>query len=482
MNGRVAIVDDKYNDVKCLLSDLSKHQIPYRFYHFEGDPEVLPDEADGENDFRILIMDLNLINDGVLDSKTLISSLLPVLQRLIPSTNYPYVFAYWSKHEDEHKDVIEKELFQKEELIHKQPIAFVSLDKSKYISMTGKPTTAPIKIFEEICTQLDSLAAYKVLLHWENIIHTSADTTIQDVFCFDSIYGQQWSNISLDLLSRFSKASLGHKEFKATDDETRIKSSISVLGPLFVDSLETSINNETFAVQGLDKVATYSDNNIMNVNTKLLIEQNVNVNKIFPGVLSSYKDQNELSSFMNEVLNFRLVESEARNQFILNLKNGKNNSLLPKRNNIPPPRKYKKNTSPDPWSLLTNSQQQRVFSKFRSELRKNTVFVNISLDPLCDHVQSKVKFRKFTDGVLFPDDQKALLDNNSEGIFISPSFKYNGINYLLVLSLKHLHTKKVDLTNLPFTPLLRVRQGMLAEIQSKLARFISRQGILFLDQ
>lgn len=439
MNGRIAIVDDKYDDVKCLLSDLSKHQIPYRFYHFEGNPEVLPDAADGDNDFRILIMDLNLINDGVLDSKTLISSLLPILSRLIPTTNYPYVFAYWSKHEDEHRDIIEKELFQKEELIHKQPIAFVNLDKSKYISMTGEPTTAPIKIFEEICTQLDNLAAYKALLHWENIIHTSADTTIQDVFCFDSGIGGNWSDNSLDLLTRFSKANIG-KNSNNSNDAKKSQAAISVLNPIFSDTCDKKIHQEIQPINGLYKSTRNKKINTSNLNSKLLLDFNI-VHDNAPGTVSKLNGFN-MSGFITTQFDEERIEKFYKTEL---------------------------------GQLSTRVEKNAFINKLKDDTIKSAFLIQVCVDAICDYTNQKVRYSRYIDGAVILNSSKEQFYDN-EASFKSPPFIYNETEYFLLLNNQYFSSVKADYSQ----PIFRIREQMLAEIQSKLARHISRQGMLSL--
>jgi hypothetical protein len=441
LNGRVAVVDDKYSDVKCLLSDLSKHQVPFRFYHFEGDPDILPIGTDSANDFRILIMDLNLINDGALDSKTLISSLTPVLDRLIPSTNYPYVFAYWSKHEDEYKDDVENTLFQTDELKDKQPIAYVSLEKSKYIALTGEPTTAPIEIFEEISNKLSNLEAYKALLRWENIVHSSADNTIQEVFSFDEDI-QKWSDTALDLLSRFSKASLGNKKFKDSDNEMRIKSSIAVLEPLFIDSLETSIYQESFGTCGLDTVNRSSSINIANVNKKLLLDLNTS-NPSKPGMLSL---------FTNAYLKDFLVEQFDEKKFSHCLKAD-----------------LEKIKTKAEKSEFKREQIERALTNTES----SALQVQLCVDAICDFTNKKVRYSKFIEGVLVSNESRDYFYDN-EAIFVSPVFIHNEKEYCLLLNFQYLSTQQKE----SITPIFRVREEMLSEIQSKLARHINRQGIL----
>ena len=65
----------------------------------------------------------------------------------------------------------------------------------------------------------------------------------------------------------------------------------------------------------------------------------------------------------------------------------------------------------------------------------------------------------------------------SEAIYISPSFNDGLYERILVLNYRYFTTLELNNIN-NVEPLYRIRNSMLAEIQSKLARHINRQGIM----
>jgi hypothetical protein len=450
INGRVAIVDDKFEQVKYLINDLSKHQIPYRYY--DGSLDSLPEQGEGNNDFRILFMDINLINDGILEDKIIISSLNGVLKRLIPESNYPYVLVYWSRHEHDHKQLIETTLFETEELKNKKPIAFINAEKNKYIEMDGTPKEGvTIDIYEDIKKKLEAFPAYQSLLQWENLVHLAADKTIQELFKFNGTSGDEWSKASLDLLTRFAKASLGNKHIQTSTSEAQIKSSLSVLNDLFKDTLENEISKNEFLENDLNQVevTSYIDNKL--VNSKLLIDSN-NIRNLLPKLLGSAvkrSDNSNLEHFVNSILSHQSIHSECEKE--------------------------------DPkWAEKSKGAKQKAISEKRNYIRQDAFLVTTCVDPMCDFVQSKVENSRFVDGVMLQSLAIDFIDSRSEANFISPIFKYENKDYFLVLNYKYLSTigRDAEQDRKSFSPIFRIRQQMLAEIQSKLARHINRQGIL----
>lgn len=450
INGRVAIVDDKFEQVKYLINDLSKNQISYRYY--DGSLDSLPEEGACSNDFRILFMDINLINDGILEDKIIISSLNAVLNRLIPENNYPYVLVYWSRHEDDHKELIEKTLFETEQLKNKKPIAFINADKNKYVEMDGTPKEGvDIDIYEDIKKKLESFPAYQSLLQWENLVHLAADKTIQELFKFNGTSGEEWSKASLDLLTRFAKASLGNKHIKTSTPEAQIKSSLSVLNELFKDTLENGISKNAFIENDLNQTeaTSFIDNKL--VNSKLLIDSN-NITKLslkLPGSTVKQLDNSNLENFVNSILSHQTISSVCGKEDL-------------------------------GWAGKSNGAKDRAISEKRNYIRQDAFLVTTCVDPMCDFVQSKVENCRLVDGVMLQSLALDFIDSRSEANFISPIFKYDNKDYFLVLNYKYLKTTSKDAEPDPksFSTIFRIRQQMLAEIQSKLARHISRQGIL----
>lgn len=453
INGRIAIVDDQYSQVEVLINSLSKQQVPFRYY--DGSLDSLPEEDTDGNDFRLLFMDLHLSEaEGSSSDKNLKSNLIAVLRRLIPKNNYPYIFVYWSRHAGEHKDFIEKDVFEDQLLKDKKPIAFIDAQKSDFYDLNGIPKPDAINdIVDKIQEQLLNYPAYQSLLEWENLVHGAADKTIQDLFKFNGFSGDEWSKASLDLLARFAKASLGTHHMKKSDPLVQVKSSLSVLNDLFKDTIENKIGKNKFIEYDLNTAEPTVHIDNYQVNAKLLIDSNNSesiLSKV-PGCVVKHTDNSNLDSFVNDIFNIQAISiaCEKEDAEFIN---------------------------------KSGTLKKRVISEKKSTLRQDAFLITACVDPMCDFVQSKVEHSRFVDGVMLQAVSLNFVDTRSEANFISPVFKYENKDYFFVLNYKYLKTLDVstEFDRANFSPIFRLRQQVLSEIQSKLARHISRQGILFL--
>ena len=126
-------------------------------------------------------------------------------------------------------------------------------------------------------------------------------------------------------------------------------------------------------------------------------------------------------------------------------------------------------------------EARNIFNQLVSERRKAieqtmSPCCNIIVTPACDFAQNKIKFDRIVQGIIIESKYQKLIDNRSEAIYISPVFAYQDKSCILVLNFRYFLTR--DLSRESTKPIFKLRNRMLAEIQSKLARHINRQGIM----
>ena len=430
INGRIAIIDDQLQHAEPLMKVLSSRQLP--FTYFSGEVNFLPAENATKNDIRLLFLDINLIDNSEHENKVLKGSLLPVLKRVISEDNYPYVIIYWSRHDKHHKNLLETEIFG-QELKDRKPIAYMSAMKSDFFNLDGTETNdIEYKIdnlFNKIDMLMKKLPAYNYLLNWENKIHISADKTLENVFSSYHKYGN-WSDNANYIISKLGKSFSG-KLFESQNAENRIKSSYNALNIIFDDTLEKRINNDTINNSKKLKVSTTAKNldTIYSINKKLLTSEEIHPIHYSGSVL--------------EILD-KKVDFDFEN--LLN-------------------------------TCLKNKEK-------KAEIIKAWKKIWINVTPLCDTVQGKIIFHRIVRGLLIKNDFKDLskIFYSSEAIFISPAFTIEKDTYFILLDFREFFTLNTLGKSKNRKPLFRIRQQLLAEIQSKLARHISRQGVLFLDE
>ncbi|WP_313240697.1 hypothetical protein [Sphingobacterium multivorum] len=142
----------------------------------------------------------------------------------------------------------------------------------------------------------------------------------------------------------------------------------------------------------------------------------------------------------------------------------------------------------DDYENLTTAKQisklKSLASEKRKEMRENWEKIYVVVTPLCDKVQNKQKNVRVIKGFIIDKKYKEYIDNKSEAIYISPSF-YDSelkVSRIIVLNFRYFFTFSGDLSKIKgLTPKMRLRNEVISEIQSKIARHVSRQGILYVE-
>jgi hypothetical protein len=460
LNGRIAIIDDKIDQAMPLINVLAKRRCPYLY--FSGEVKYLPDEGDRPNDIRILFLDINLIDDQEHPPKVLKGRLVPVLKRVISKDNYPYVLVFWSRNEAEHGTMIE-EIFNTD-LKDRKPIAFVREEsKLSYYSADGEPTENYEEnvagLFDNISSNITNFMAYSNMLNWENKVHSSADKTLQEIFKSCHTY-ESWSDNAGFLISKLGESYSGKNTFKAQNDGMKLKSSYQAFNNVFYDTLEYSINNSSF--ENL-KTLTYNPDladkeTIYSVNRKLLISEEKSTADYSGTVVHDTDPQTDdvFKELQNNCFDRKMIAEEIGAASAEEDRTEDNNTKLKK--------------------LI-----EKECSKKRTEIRKSWKKIYFVTTPLCDFVQRKCYNSRVIKGMLIKAEYLDYIDQRSEAIFVSPKFKFDKDTYVLILHFRYFFTAPVNTEDERRQPLFRVRQQLLSEVQSKLARHISRQGILFID-
>lgn len=455
LNGRVTIIDDQIAQAETLIKVFSKRQIPTTY--FSGELEFLPDIDNNLNDTRVLFLDINLIDNSEHEVKVLKASLVPVLKRVISKDNFPYVLIYWSRHE-EHKELIENDIFEND-LKDRKPITYLSSNKSSLFNLDGTSTenyeSEVSALFEKLENLIKSNYAFSYLLNWENQVHYATDRTLQQIFSsYHAV--DNWTDNANHLINKLGLSYSG-KAFIGKNPADKIKSTFNSLTYLLNDTLEKKINSYEIPNPQELKIMSRDISNLESfhsINTKLLFSDD-NDSLEYPGSVT--EDQNPITEpifmeLLNNSFNRTKIESEFTEEEIKDKNDAEINKLVNKKS-----------------------------SSKRKEIRNTWKKIYMSVTPLCDYVQNKYEYNRCIKGIIIESANADYIDSKSEAIFISPTFLFGEKSCVLILHFRYFFTssKGGDLKNL--NPLFRARQQLLAEIQSKLSRHISRQGILFLD-
>jgi hypothetical protein len=466
-NGRIAIIDDKFDHAKPLIEIFGKNRLPFVYY--DGSQKNLPEEDTNFNDIRILFLDIYLTGDAHRTDKEIKSTLIPVLNRIISTDNYPYLLVYWSRHESEHGKLIQ-EIFENE-LKNKSPINYLSLNKSQYFKLNGDKTTLYNKripeLFGRIEKAINKVPIYGHIMKWENIIHDAADRTVSEVFKIDP--PSTWDKNSKFLFYKLANSFSG-KQMGVLEGNAQIKSAFYSMNFVFNDSLEDLISKSS-SLTVFDKLLQprYENNEVLfSLNKKLLFSDD-HADKYSPGILfevspkggqDKHDYDNILSSWINRSLFYKKIEKEIKPE----LKNLKGKKRISKIKNL----------------------RGKKTKDLRDLIRKDFKKIEVNVTPLCDYVQGKLVYHRILPGLIINARHLQFINTTSEAIFISPEFKLPDSKqseyYLFLLDFRYFNSLHKKSFEMEMKPILRIRQALLSEIQSKLSRHVNRQGILFLSE
>lgn len=455
-NGRIAIIDDQFEQAFPLINILSKNQCS--FSYFTGEEKYLPEEGQNFNDIRVLFLDINLIDNASHEAKVLKGKLISVLKRVISENNYPYVLVYWSRHEDEYKSLIQ-EIFTVD-LPSRKPIAFMSQNKLDYFDLDGKQTEKCEELTENllksISDSIDTVPAYGYLINWENQVHFSIDNTLEEIFKSAHSH-ESWESNANFLLSSLGESYAGNGTYKNQTPEEKLRSAYQAFNNVHIDTIEYLTNNSRIENP---KDLIYDENAIdkdlaFMVNKKLLISEENNCLEYSGAVIEDSTEVNNSTylDLLNNCLNRRKIEDSVRTD----------------------PANEKKSL-PELTRII-----DKLCSQKRKEIRQDYKKICVVVTPLCDFVQKKYFNSRVVYGILIKANHLNCIDDKSEAIFISPKFKVGSNIYILVLNFRYFFTSRTLSESPEMKQIFRIRQQLLSEVQSKLARHISRQGVLFLD-
>ena len=450
LNGRIAIVDDKIDQASPLMRVFAKNNIPYVYY--EGtNPDYFPEKP--ENDIRILFLDLNLLDGRDNQPKEIRSTLCAAISHIISPNNYPYLLILWSRQEKEYRGLLE-DLF-KNDLKECPPIAILDWIKSDFFpnfSDEEENKEDEYKILDELKKVLVSLPAYSCLMQWENCVHDSADTTIQDIF-HDYHSHDKWEDKARCILDLFAKSYL-EQHYRAVSVEEKAKASLFFLNDVYYDTLESIVANSRIenAVELNYKTDTDMESDIKSKINKYLLLSKSQTQINHPGCIFTGSDNSvECVRCSKAILNDSLMTEDIRNQVI---------------------EQFHDMRSREAKELYNNIMKER-----REAILSTAVPCGVVVTPACDYAQNKAKYDRIVMGLIIDSCYKDLIDTKSEAIYVSPVFDEGLHERVLLLNYRYFYTQSLSKVN-GIKQLYRIRNSILSEIQSKLARHINRQGIM----
>lgn len=303
-NGKVVIIDDKIEDVIELISGLSSEKVPFVYYKDELG-EDLPNEP--LNNVRLIFLDLLLIDDNKPPVKTVISTLISRLKRIIPKNNGPYILIYFSSTRKIYGEAFEREL-NKKALKNYKPILSLNI---------SKPTNLE-KVKLELHKKFERFKSFKAFLLLESVVNRATSNAVNN---FTSIIASEDLNFDKnlkDILYQTGEARVGKEIFTELSNGNKIKNSLLTLSSTIADNFDSAINeldfNEITFEQVLKKDT--SEEAKAKVNSRLHIFKNIN-SPIKSGTIFKITNNSVLKSIIDAFKEKHSIENNAKPQLVL---------------------------------------------------------------------------------------------------------------------------------------------------------------------
>ena len=345
--------------------------------------------------------------------KNTISTLQGILKRIIGPKSSPYILIAWTKH---------NELVEKIRNLPGvcPPIKILNLEKAK--CKNGEDYNLDI-IEAKLKQELEKAGVFHLFVLWENIVHKSAGRTIQE-FASLNAHGGNWdknlSNVVFHLAKAYAGAQLNENNKRGV-----IQNGLMTFSGTFLDTLETSIRdfNVSEIKMRFDSAGKISEEICAKINSKLLLLETLNTNALHPGNIYENENNPGHKVAIGDLFIKKLENYPEKDGFLKKLK-----------------------------------------------------YVLLEVSPTCDFAQGKWRKSRLLPGVMWPKAHFHKIKKKADYIYESPIFEKQGMVFKLVFDLRYLTSLSPN-TMKKMQSAFRVKHELLVDIQSHLARHISRPGV-----
>jgi hypothetical protein len=260
-NGKVVVIDDKPDEVKALISALSKEKVPFVYYSKE-DGSDLPEQP--INNVRLIFLDLLLVVDSEnLSPQTVIGIIASRLRSILSRENGPYVLIYWSTQEDRFKKPLEN--------------AFKTIlaDFAPFISFSMPKTDNLETIKSELHLKFKNFKSLNAFLLFESIVNKSGGEIYND---YTSIYERDsnWNRNLKGVIYSLSQSLVGKKNTIAATNKEKMKYAFSTIANTLIENIERNLENfSNLDIRKIENI-NHSEGKLLKINSKLHLLYSLN--------------------------------------------------------------------------------------------------------------------------------------------------------------------------------------------------------------
>ena len=431
---RVLVLDDKIKEVKPFMEALARRSIG-SIYFSGTDEEKLPPKCSRLTGIRLAALDLDLGVSG--DARTVIGTLLNVVNKLIDRDNGPYLAIVWTSRDDTYFE----EFLERREQLKCPPIDIIKMGKADYPDSQDS-TEQLDAIFEAVATSVERAYPLGLLSYWEQIVHDSSGSVMR--MLPSSTGWQDESRKTLQLI-------LQHSSAEGDSSVGKLAALLSTFNSLQLDSIESkiaSLNDAASYVSPLDGSEPPEELELVaKLNRRLLCPDASE--GIAPGNIYRCEKihSGEATSFptLDELLD-DLVRSR-----------------------------------PNPDEEEREKQLEREEQKLDELKAAGIVAIAMEVTPLCDYQQDNTRLARFVCGVALPYDERRKA-KRPQGFLRTDNapieFEDGELagRKLLVWNSRFMVSAREDQIRSE-AKLFRLRQAPLIDVQAWLASQINRPGV-----
>lgn len=438
--GRVAIVDDKLDEVRKIQNILAEKGVPYIFYDYQDMLELDIKKVDG---IRLLFLDIRL-EDGTSEEKNLLTVLASTVERIIPIKNGPYAIILWTNEFGMKDKVIEYLNNNLDDSETTRPSYIGAIDKKEFISKSSSCLEEKLTEYYNSQNMLAFLAEIE-----NNVMTVPANVVKMITYSFVN----DANNEELEkLFLRFARTEKANCDSAIDATKTVLRQVADLIRDRY-----TEIVADTNLVETLAKLWSVDFSDVQ------MIEDMIAGNKI------------EQSAIINTVLNVNTYSEETDNV----------------------PGKVYKHTDetlrikPEVLKLSTFNGNELSFKQMKNApIETELEPIEVDITPSCDYAQGKNHMLRTLYGYIVFIGKKA--DFSSEWadvkygdkikkqvpdyIYVSPMFIINGRLCALLVNTKLMDLKEREYGG-SLEYMFRLNDDITNEIRKKTGEMISRLGI-----
>jgi hypothetical protein len=382
--------------------------------YFTGlNKDELPDKP--MSGVRIIFLDIILGTDGQND-KTKVSTAISVLKHVVAQKEKsPYLLIAWTKHEELVAGI-------KDGLKDNPPVFILNLRKNQCKYQDGSYNLK--KIEQKLKSGLRNVGAFHLFALWENIVHQSAGKIVDD---FSSFYplDANWNKNMFRVFRALAEAYAGKRLLPGDINEIS-RNSLLTFNMAFLDNLESGIGSfQSFGkIAGKRPRGTPDADVISKINSRLLVTYSGDDDSIKPGNIYEGRINRRRCASVQDLYNGELSQFPQQRNLIAAVKN-----------------------------------------------------IYLEVSPVCDYTQNKLRAYRFLPGLLWPVEYSKQIKKTADYLYVSPLVNIKNNKYKLVFDIRCLTTLPVNTPRHNKKILARVRHELLVDIQSYIARHVSRPGV-----